>query len=311
MAYIKFNDRELPIEGTVIIVSENLIRIINEDGPDVSGFSLFIDEDMKLPMSEVQYGDYTTLYNSGEGWYELSNDGSVYVEPIPVIRFIVNSTAGTIEGEIEQSVRNYEDLVIPTVTPSENYEFIGWYPEIPETGEITKDTIFNAGMKYIPTIEEVKYVKITEVSAAHDMIVQNGVDVTLSNGTVEHFALTNKDQTYLMGLQTQVIAGAEQIPWHPADVMEQCKYYSNADMALITATALQFVTYHVTYLRGLMIYINAIEDKEALETIIYGTPIPEEYQSEPLKDMMVAMTNVQDNETVYLISGRRFCLPVN
>lgn len=292
MAYIKFNDRELPIEGSVEIISENLIRIISEDGPDISGFSLFLDENMEMPMSEVQYADFKTLYNKGEGWYELSNDGSVYVEPIPVVQFKIYAGTGTLEGELEQSVRNYEDLVIPSPIPSENYEFTGWYPTIPESGEIEQDIKFTARMQYIPTIEEIKLAKITEVNAVHDMLIQNGVDVTLSNGSVEHFTLEDKDQTYLMGLQTQVTAGSDRIPWHPADLAEQCKYYSNADMSVITTTALQFVTYHVTYLRALMIYINAIKTKEEVEAISYGVPIPEEYQSEPLKDMMVAMTNV-------------------
>lgn len=292
MAYIKFNDRALPIEGSVEIISENLIRIISEDGPDISGFSLFLDENMEMPMSEVQYADFKTLYNKGEGWYELSNDGSVYVEPIPVVQFKIYAGMGTLEGEMEQSVRNYEDLVIPNVIPTENYEFTGWYPEIPESGEIEPDITFTAEMRYIPTIEEIKLAKISEVNAVHDILIQNGVDITLSDGTKEHFTLKDKDQTYLMGLQTQVIAGSDQIPWHPADLTEQCKYYSNADMSIITTTALQFVAYHVTYLRSLMIYINAIKTKEEVEAISYGVPIPEEYQSEPLKDMMVAMTNV-------------------
>lgn len=289
MAYIKFNDRELPVEGDIRIISENLIRIVTEEGPDISGFSLFLDEDMTMPMSEMQYEDFKTLYTKGEGWYELSNDGSVYVDPIPAVQFMIYAGTGTLEGETEQSVRNYEDLIIPTVIPTENYELIEWDPKIPESGKIKKDVIFTARMKYIPTIEEIKLAKIAEVTTTHDIIIKNGVDVQLSDGTVEHFTLTDKDQTYLMGLQTQVIAGSDQIPWHPADLTEQCKYYSNADMSIITTTALQFVTYHVTYFRGLMIYINAVKTKEEVEAIVYGMPIPEEYQSEPLKDMLTAM----------------------
>lgn len=144
MAYIKFKDQAEPIQGSVKIISENLIRIETEKEPDISGFSLFVDKNMKMPMSKVQYGNYTTLYNRGEGWYELSSDGSVYVEPVPVVKFSINSNAGILDGAIEQEIRDYEDLVIPTVITEDGYEFKGWRPEVPSTGKIEKDMEFRA-----------------------------------------------------------------------------------------------------------------------------------------------------------------------
>lgn len=300
MAYIKFKDRELPVKGSVEIISENLIRIISEDGPDISGFSLFIDKNMKMPMSKVQYEDYNTLYNSGEGWYELSNDGSVYVEPIPVVRFSVNTNVGSIDGELVQSARNYEDLVIPTVTPVENYEFIGWTPEIPESGKIAYDIEFTANMKYvppiveyIPTIEDLRAAKINELEYTKAQVISAGFDATLSDGTVEHFSLTNDDQLYLTALRTQVLAGADPIPWHSSDETAPCKYYSNDDMDVITQTAMTIIVYHITYAKDIIRYVNNIVDKEELDAVTYGMIIPEEYQSQPLKDTMtLAIFNV-------------------
>lgn len=144
MAYIKFKDKQAPIQGTVKIISENLIRIETANEPDISGFSLFIDKAMNMPMSKTQYGNFTTLYNRGEGWYELSNDGSVYMEPVPVVRFDIGQGVITVEGETEQETRDYEDLVIPTVITEEGYEFKGWEPEVPTEGEIEGDVIFRA-----------------------------------------------------------------------------------------------------------------------------------------------------------------------
>lgn len=292
MAYIKFKDRELPVKGTVEIISENLIRIISEDGPDISGFSLFVDKNMKMPMSKVQYEEYKTLYNSGEGWYELSNDGSVYVEPIPVVRFSIDSNAGIVEGEMEQSIRNYEDLVIPTVVPSENYKFIGWTPEIPVTGEIDADITYTANMEYIPTIEELRAAKIAELKATKEAVIAQGFDATLTDGTVEHFSLTTDDQLYLTALRTQVLAGADPIPWHISDDSAACKYYSNDDMNIITQTAMTIIVYHITYVKDIIRYVNNITDKEELDMVEYGMIVPEEFQSQPLKDTMtLAMFN--------------------
>ena len=168
------------------------------------------------------------MYKENDGSYILSNDGSVYVEPV-------------------------EPEPIPE-------------PE--------------------PTLDEVKEAKVAEMNKAQQDAIQNGVDVTLSDGSTEHFSLTERDQTSLVGLQAQVAIGAENIPWHTSDEDEHCKFYSNADMAKITSSALSYVTWHVTYFRDLRIYIRSLESKEEVEQVTYGTGIPEAYQSEPLKAML-------------------------
>ena len=122
------------------------------------------------------------------------------------------------------------------------------------------------------------------------LLLYSGLDVTLSDGTVEHFTLSEHDQISLMGLQTTVLSGEENIPWHTSDESESCKFYSNADMALITNAALSYVTWHVTYFRDLRIYIRSLETKEEVELVTYGMDIPEEYQSEPLKTMIAAQS---------------------
>ena len=137
-----------------------------------------------------------------------------------------------------------------------------------------------------PTLDEVKEAKVAEMNKAQQDAIQSGVDVTLSDGSVEHFSLTDHDQTSLVGLQTQVASGEENIPWHTSDETKHCKFYSNADMAKITATAMEFVTWHITYFRDLRIYIRSLESKEDVGRITYGTGIPEAYQSEPLKAML-------------------------
>lgn len=142
---------------------------------------------------------------------------------------------------------------------------------------------------YIPTLEEIQEAKVTEINMIQQTVIQQGIDVTLTDGTVEHFTLTDHDQTSLMGLQVQVAQGAELIPWHTSDQSEHCKFYSNADMALITAAAMSYVTWHVTYFRDLRIYIRSLQTKEEIETVVYGMDIPTEYQSEPLQAMLAGM----------------------
>jgi hypothetical protein len=238
------------------------------------------------------YLDYTTLFKKMEdGSVVLSNDGSVYIPPEPPVYKVVFSTDGNgkIVGEAEQEPKTFEELIIPVVIPNENYEFVKWNPEIPKSGPVNANITFTAQMQYVPTLEEIKTKKVTEMNDAQQTTIQNGLDIALSSGTVEHFTLTDHDQTSLMGLQTLVAQGVENIPWHTSDQTEHCKYYSNADMAIITSKALQFVTFHVTYFRDLRIYVRALEDKEAVSNVFYGMSIPEKYQSDVLKDFFLRM----------------------
>lgn len=147
---------------------------------------------------------------------------------------------------------------------------------------------------YVPTVEEVRERKVAEMNAIQQEVIVQGIDVTLTDGTEEHFTLTDHDQTSLMGLQVQVAQGAELIPWHTSNQSEHCKFYSNEDMARITTAAMSYVTWHVTYFRDLRIYIRSLQTKEEVESVVYGMDIPAEYRSEPLKAMIAAKTEETD-----------------
>ncbi len=221
--HVLFLDNTDTVEASVKKLGEHLIQISGAE-VNLSGFHLLNDAGSVFG----KYDGFKTLYKENEDSYILSNDGSVYVEPVE-----------------------------PEPMP------------VPE-----------------PTLDEVKEAKVAEMNKAQQDAIQSGVDVTLSDGSTEHFSLTERDQTSLVGLQAQVAIGAENIPWHTSDEDEHCKFYSNADMAKITSYALSYVTWHVTYFRDLRIYIRSLESKEEVEHVTYGMNIPESYQSEPLKAML-------------------------
>lgn len=141
---------------------------------------------------------------------------------------------------------------------------------------------------YVPTLKEIQEMKVAQMNQVQQETIAYGVDVELKDGTTEHFSLTQYDQQSLMGLQSRVAAGDENIPWHNSNESEHCKFYSNADMNLIITAALAYVTYHVTYFRDLRIYIRSLQDKEAINTITYGVVIPREYQSEVLQTIVLS-----------------------
>ena len=221
--HVLFLDNTDTVEASVKKLGEHLIQISGAE-MNLSGFHLLNDAGSVFG----KYDGFKTLYKENEDSYILSNDGSVYVEPIE-----------------------------PGPTPE---------PEI--------------------SLDEVKEAKVAEMNDIQQKLIAQGVDVTLSDRSTEHFSLTERDQTSLVGLQAQVAIGAENIPWHTSDEDEHCKFYSNADMAKITSSALSYVTWHVTYFRDLRIFIRSLESKEEVEQVTYGMNIPEAYQSEPLKAML-------------------------
>lgn len=283
MSYIKFLNSDEHLNGNVKIIDDHTVEV-SGCNQNLSGFQLFTDADF-------MFGDYSKYKydyeepNLGDKVYRYTNDNHKWQKPIYTTTFATNG-GGTLIGSTTQTVEDYEDLMIPTVTPNENYVFDGWNPTIPSSGYIDSNKTFVAMFTYIEPLESVKQRKVNEMNQVQQSVIENGVDITLTDGTTEHFTLTEHDQTSLLGLITQVSLGIEQIPWHTSDHDDPCKYYSNADMNIITTKAMAFVTYHVTYFRDLRIYINkGLDTKEEVEAIEYGILIPDEYKSDVLKDL--------------------------
>lgn len=110
-----------------------------------------------------------------------------------------------------------------------------------------------------------------------------GVDVSTSSG-VEHFSLTEKDQLNLFGKKMQLLAGEEKMEYHEDG--QPCKYFTATDMQKIVDTAMFYVSYNTTYCNALNMWIKSIRKASELEQITWGAKVPEEFQSEVLKDYM-------------------------
>lgn len=294
MGYVKFKGSSDVYQVKLKNIGDNLVRLY-PPLPNVeltTGFEL-----LTRPKDGKVYGNYlayTTLYRkTEEGAVILSNDGSVWVEPVYKVTFATNGT-GEIKGELEQTPKRYEELVVPEVIPDENYEFIGWSPSIPEEGIVDKDVTFVAQLQYIPTLEEVKTTKKQEVGVACNAVIASGVDVTFPDGTTEHFSLeengTKHDQINLFGKQYQLASGATVVEYHQDG--QPCKYYPAEYMQMIITAAMEWVSYHTTYCNSLNMWIAGATSKEEVSEIFYGADIPEEYQSEVLKDYLKNMEAV-------------------
>ena len=297
MRYVRFKGNHEVFQIKIEAIGNNRVRLY-PPFPDtgLTGFEL-----LTQPKGGKVYGNYlsyTTLYRKMEdGSIVLSNDGSVYVPPDPPVYkviFVVDN--GTIIGESEQTPGSFEKLVVPDVATHENYEFLGWEPEIPQKGKLEKDYVFYGLTRYVPTLEEVKTQKKAEISAVCESAVHSGVDVKIGEEW-EHFSLETNDQINLFGKQYQLTNGAEWVEYHQDG--HPCKYYSAADMMKIITAAMEWVSYHTTYCNALNMWIIGAASKDEVNTIYYGADIPEEYQSEVLKDYLEKIAAEGEvNETV-------------
>ena len=76
---IKFLNQNSTVEGNVKKVNNHVVQITGAD-QNLSGFHLVT----RNGAIWGKYEDYTTLYRVIDNGFQLSNDGSVYVEPEPV-----------------------------------------------------------------------------------------------------------------------------------------------------------------------------------------------------------------------------------
>ncbi len=89
-----------------------------------------------------------------------------------------------------------------------------------------------------------------------------------TDGSTEHFSLTEHDQLNLFGKQVQLAAGTTELEYH-ADG-QPCRYYSAEDMQIITSTAMAYVSYHTTYCNAVNMWIAGCETAEEVQQIYYG-----------------------------------------
>lgn len=94
MGYILYKDKGSEEAAQPVIVSvesPHVVRIAatgDAEAPEIntSGFKLYLDPECKYPLDQGEYQAYTTLYRQGDNWHELSDDGSVYTEPVAPVQ---------------------------------------------------------------------------------------------------------------------------------------------------------------------------------------------------------------------------------
>lgn len=218
-------------------------------------------------------------------WYEIS---SIRPESANVLEIVFTDAIPAIWGDI--TIYTEDGTKATTLT---GYETV--YKQDGQTVELSNDgSVYTPPAPpepaeppepYVPTLEEVRVGKKAEVSAACEQIIYAGINVTLSDGTTEHYSLTEHDQLNLFGKLSQISVGAAQLEYH-ADG-QSCRYYTAVDMQAIIQAAMWHVSYHTTYCNALNMWIAGCQSTEEVQEIFYGADVPKQYRSEVLNAYLV------------------------
>lgn len=168
--------------------------------------------------------------------------------------------------------------VMYTDMPTEVTEGKHWESEWTE-GETEIRQVWKLVEDY--DLEQIRTLKKNEISDACENTIYSGIDVEMSTGT-QHFSLTEKDQINIFGLQATIESGETRIEYHSDG--NPCIYYSVEDIQKLIAAAMGFVKYNTTYCNSLNVWISKETNAQTISEMYYGMDIPEEHQSEVLKN---------------------------
>lgn len=216
-----------------------------------------------------------------------------------VLQIVFNSTPPTKWGDI--TLYTAGDIECATLTGWETvYRDEGKTIYLSDDGSTYKAPDPDTGGEvlppepYEPTLDELKLAKKREISQACEQTIYSGVDVALTDGSTEHFSLTERDQLNLFGKQAELSAGATRLRYHTDG--QPCRYYDAADMQLIVSAAMEYVSYHTTYCKSLYMWINGAESAEEIQQIYYGAEIPEKYWSEVFRDLKESAGDANESQ---------------
>lgn len=129
----------------------------------------------------------------------------------------------------------------------------------------------------VPDLDTLRAAKLAELSGACNAAIVAGCDVTLADGTVEHFALEETDQINLNAAYTVCQQGATEYPYHADGQLS--RLYSAADIIAIGDAATAHKLYHTTYCNHMMMWARRVETADELEGVAYGAELPEDLEA--------------------------------
>ena len=99
-------------------------------------------------------------------------------------------------------------------------------------------------------------------------LIEEGQDITLADGSVDHFNYSYANQMNLKNAFDIAYQTKESVPYYDQDNI--CKIYSAQDIMTVYASCQSYITYNTTLLHQLQAQVKEMTDKDAVNAIAYS-----------------------------------------
>ena len=242
------------------------------------------------------YTEFDTVYRLNDKTLQLSDDGSVYVEPKPHQYVKINGgdpyyvesasqdehviTMTFIDGvDVTQlDLSNPRSVVLYSVYDEVEQNWVGFtttYRVNGQTVQLSDDgSQYDEEAAYQAELAAAKSAKISALSSTANSAIVGGVDVEI-NGTQKHFSYGAEDQQNLKAAFDLSNATKMSVPYH-ADG-DTCALFTPEQIATIYIAEQLNLTHHQTYfnqLKQMILVMTTIEDVNA---VTYGQQLTGTY----------------------------------
>lgn len=229
----------------------SLIKFNNSSDNQLLEASLFIDSVGRVkiffPNKEI-IPDQSILLS---GFMELNEHNHLEQSDFSNMNYLYKEVDNTTYILTSDQEDIYKE---PEILPSEYPEFV---PE-----------------EYIPTIDEIRSMKISTLSSICNKMIVNGVDIDI-DGESEHFSYSEEDQTNIKELFD--LAVQTNVPLYYHSDGNSCKLYTVKQIIDLYTTAAMNKMHQITYFNQLKMYLNTLDDPDVINTIEYGYELSGEY----------------------------------
>lgn len=125
-----------------------------------------------------------------------------------------------------------------------------------------------------PTLEEIKSQKIAELSIICNQSIIHGVTMEI-DGEQKLFSYKTEDQSNLLNALQLARATKMSMPYH-ADGCD-CRLFSPEEITQLYVLEMTNLTHNQTYMNQLKMYIESLDDKLAVEAVLYGNELTGKY----------------------------------
>lgn len=141
---------------------------------------------------------------------------------------------------------------------------------------------------YIPTLEEIKALKIAEINVMYENTLMSGTEISLTDGTKNIIGITQDFQNSITSAYISATTTFEKNLPIPFEINNICGTYSPEDIIYIYIQTQTFLLTHKSLKNDLIATINRATSKEFVENIEYSTNYLDEIGLENMQKSLYA-----------------------